>query len=563
MENKRVSKQIQELEEDLAQANSVQSRIDALNNLAWKLRISHYERAQSLGNEAFELSRSGDYTQEPYCHGLAASLVTLAFLDSELGLLESAIQRCFEAVNLIGKLPPSQTMVDTWFTLGWVYYYLSDHPTALNYGLKALNLAQELGDREREAWALDAIASFDDDPFQATHMHEAAFNIFKEIEHVEGQFRVLNNWACALFDQGNFESALKTARAGMQLVKEQSLLREEINLNETIGSVLIAMGDYEQALECLQYAKILSDRYGPDIVYVWILVALGQVYLMKNDLEKAKHQLFQALKTATEWNINSEKMRCHQYLSELYEKQGKPEKALEHYKLFHSLKEIVAGESSARQIAMLKMAHKVETTQRDAEIQRLQNEKLKLEIDEHKRIQAILENLATRDSLTNLNNRRHFLILAEKEWQRALRYKHPFTVLMLDLDHFKQINDRYGHSIGDQALISVAGIIQAALRASEIAGRYGGDEFAIILPETTAKNGLLVSKRIRKEIIGQAIQTERRPITLTASIGVAGLSDENRNSIQALDTLLNRADKALYEAKRAGKNQTYLYPDEE
>ena len=113
------------------------------------------------------------------------------------------------------------------------------------------------------------------------------------------------------------------------------------------------------------------------------------------------------------------------------------------------------------------------------------------------------------------------------------------------------------------ALISVAGIIQAALRTIEIAGRYGGDEFAIILPETTAKNGLLVSKRIGNEIIDQVIQTERGPITLTASIGVAGLSDENRHSIQTLDVLLNRADKALYKAKRAGKNQTYLYPDEE
>jgi len=561
--SKRVSKQIKELAEELAQANSVQSKIDALNNLAWKLRISQCARATDLSQEAITLSKTGEYTKQHYYQGLAKGLITLAFLDSEAGKLDMAASQCIEALSYIEDQYSSEIYIDGFFTLSWIFYYLGDVPSALDYGLQALKLSQELNLRDREAWALDAVASFYHDPEQSIQMQERALRIFECLHDVEGQSRVLNNWACVLLDKGDHPAALKKSKKCLQLIQKHFMKKDEIFVAGTMGEILIAMGEYSQAQEILQGAISLTETYGPDISHVSLLVALGQTFLAQNELERAETCFLKALAVAINLEIRSERMRCHQYLSEVYERWGSFDQALEHYKIFHALKESVAGESSSRQIATLKMSHQIETVKRDAEIQRLQNEKLKLEIDEHKRIQSILENLATRDPLTNLNNRRHFLILAEQEWQRALRYKHPFTVLMLDLDRFKQINDRYGHSIGDQALISVAGIIQAALRTIEIAGRYGGDEFAIILPETTAKNGLLVSKRIGNEIIDQVIQTERGPITLTASIGVAGLSDENRHSIQTLDVLLNRADKALYKAKRAGKNQTYLYPDEE
>jgi diguanylate cyclase (GGDEF)-like protein len=563
LENKRVSKQIQELEEELAQANSVQSKIDALNKLAWKLRISQRARATDLSQEAIRLSKTNEYAKQHYCQGLAKGLITLAFLDSEAGKLDMAASQCIEALSYIEDQYSSEIYIDGFFTLSWIFYYLGDVPSALDYGLQALKLSQELKLSDREAWALDAVASFYRDPEQSVEMHERALKIFENLHDLEGQVRVLNNWACILLEKGDPPAALEKSKKCLQLIRKHSIKKDEIFVSGTMGEILIAMGKYTQAQGTLQEAISLADTYGPDISHVYLLVAMGQTYLAQNELEQAETYFLEALAIATNLEIRSERMRCHQHLSEVYERWGSFDQALEHYKFFNALKESIAGESSARQIATLKMSHQIETVKRDAEIQRLQNEKLKLEIEEHKRIQAILENLATRDPLTNLNNRRHFLLLAEKEWHRALRYKHPFTVLMLDLDHFKQINDHYGHSIGDQALISVAGIIQAALRTSEIAGRYGGDEFAIILPETTAKNGLLVSERICNEIIEQVIQTERGPITLTASIGVAGLSDENRNSIQSLDALLIRADKALYKAKSAGKNQTYLYPDEE
>lgn len=561
MDTEPVSKNDIQPEEQFAQAVSIREKVDIINQHAWKLRIDRPEQARDLSNEAASLAKSQEGSV--YDQGLAASMVTLAFLNSEDGDLESAISLCLKALSLLQEDSSSESLITAWYTLGWSYYYSGDFPAALEYGLKALKKSEEMGIKEKEAWALDLTASTFKDPSQAIPMYQKALRIFDQLNDSTGQARVLNNMAFTLVELKDHSKALEYSQKGLLLAQTAQLKRDEINITGTIGEILLSMGEYDRAKSHLQQAKQLAEDLGRDISYIYILVDLGEISLAQQDYEKAEQQLFLALETATQWNLKNEQLRCHQFLSELYEKQGKHEKALGHFKLFHSLKDAIAGERSARQIAILKMNHQVETTQRDMEIQLLQNAKLQLEIDEQRRIQSILENLATRDSLTNLYNRRHFLTLAEQEWKRALRYGHPFSVLMLDLDDFKQINDRFGHATGDQALLIVAGLIQGALRKVEIAGRYGGDEFAVILPETPTDKGLIVGKRIHEKVIGQSLKTNKGIIYLSVSIGVAGLSKETGDELKSLEELLHRADVALYHSKHSGKNQVSLYSNEE
>jgi diguanylate cyclase (GGDEF)-like protein len=554
-----VSKNFTQSEKRLAQVFSALDKIDSTNQLAWKLRIYQPERARALSVEAAGLATAKD--QSVYTRGLAASLITLAFLESEEGDLESAISDCLKALSLLKDDVTSENLISAWYTLGWSYYYSGDFPAALEYGLKALSKSEEVGSKENEAWALDLAASTFKDPTQSLLMYQKALKMFDELNISEGKVRVLNNMACALSELGDQNAALEYCQKSLELAQEIELKRDPINIIGTMGQIFFAMGKYDQAKSNLQNAKRLAENYGRDIGYIYVLVDLGGVCLAQNEFEEAEEQLFLALSTATKWKLKTEQMRCHGFLSELYEKQGKVDKALAHYKLFHSLKESVAGESSARQIAILKMSHKVETSQRDMEIQRLQNAKLQHEINEQKRIQSILENLATRDSLTNLYNRRHFLTLAEHEWKRALRYGHPFSVLMLDMDDFKLINDRFGHATGDQALIMVAGLIKGSLRKVEIAGRYGGDEFAVILPETPLESGSIVGKRIRDKVTKQPLKTNKGFINLTVSIGVSGLSSGVQDQVKSLEELLHQADVALYRSKDAGKNQVSVYTE--
>jgi diguanylate cyclase (GGDEF)-like protein len=180
---------------------------------------------------------------------------------------------------------------------------------------------------------------------------------------------------------------------------------------------------------------------------------------------------------------------------------------------------------------------------------------LEKEIAERKYAQALLQHLAITDHLTKLYNRRHFFELAEQAFRQAQRYNHSLSALMIDADHFKQVNDQYGHLIGDQVLQNLAGVLKRSLRDADILGRYGGEEFAILLPETDLDAAARSAERLRLSVADSPAVTEKGSIPITISLGVACL----RGADEQIDQLINRADQALYLAKGAGRNQVRLW----
>jgi diguanylate cyclase (GGDEF)-like protein len=165
-----------------------------------------------------------------------------------------------------------------------------------------------------------------------------------------------------------------------------------------------------------------------------------------------------------------------------------------------------------------------------------------------------LEEKVNFDSLTGLYNRNHFIALAENEFQRSVRFKHFATIIMLDIDEFKHVNDTYGHLAGDQVLQNVATRCHRQVRKIDPLGRYGGDEFIFMLVETDALEGRNIAERIRQQIAETPFDTERGPLNITVSMGVATLTQDCPH----LTALINCADDALYEAKKAGKNQVVV-----
>ena len=173
-----------------------------------------------------------------------------------------------------------------------------------------------------------------------------------------------------------------------------------------------------------------------------------------------------------------------------------------------------------------------------------------------------LEILANTDPLTGILNRRAFLSRAEEERARAQRYGRPMSLAMIDIDHFKAVNDSYGHAAGDQALRHVAGIISSALRQSDLFGRLGGEEFALLLPETDEPATVVMAQRLRRGVARSEIEIgapHSKPVRVSVSIGVAGLHGQE----ETLDELLQKADQALYCAKRTGRNKVSAVGDAE
>jgi diguanylate cyclase (GGDEF)-like protein len=168
---------------------------------------------------------------------------------------------------------------------------------------------------------------------------------------------------------------------------------------------------------------------------------------------------------------------------------------------------------------------------------------------ENARLFREVQRLATIDDLTGIYNRRALFEQAAREVQRAVRFAHPLSITMFDLDHFKQVNDTHGHAAGDQALRMVAQRCRESIRAVDILGRFGGEEFVVVLPETNTAGACLAAERVRRRIVDTPIVTDHGAIRVTCSLGVTSLGPNDD-----FDTLLKRADQALYDAKAAGRN---------
>jgi diguanylate cyclase (GGDEF)-like protein len=177
---------------------------------------------------------------------------------------------------------------------------------------------------------------------------------------------------------------------------------------------------------------------------------------------------------------------------------------------------------------------------------------------ENARLFAETQRLAVTDSLTGLFNRRHFFERGNLEIRRSRRTHQPLTMIMIDIDFFKTVNDRFGHLVGDQILQGIAGLMQQSLRDIDLFARYGGDEFVILLPDTPIQGAQMVAERLRKAISHVPLVQADEPVWVTISLGMAML----RPDCKELECLLTRSDQALYFAKEHGRDRVAVWEAE-
>jgi len=173
------------------------------------------------------------------------------------------------------------------------------------------------------------------------------------------------------------------------------------------------------------------------------------------------------------------------------------------------------------------------------------------DLTEHKMMESRLEKQACTDMLTGLPNRLASMNKAAEEFARAKRYNHPLSIVMIDIDHFKSINDKHGHATGDQVLQRIGPICNDILRDTDLLGRIGGEEFILLLPDTPKANAEHVAERMRARLAETLVRHHDIEVAITASFGVASfISNDN-----ILEEIIERADNAMYAAKNSGRNQ--------
>ncbi|MBI5298144.1 MAG: PAS domain S-box protein [Chloroflexi bacterium] len=200
-----------------------------------------------------------------------------------------------------------------------------------------------------------------------------------------------------------------------------------------------------------------------------------------------------------------------------------------------------------------------ERRQKEQEL-RSTNQELEAAHQELKRMFEHEQVLARTDSLTGLNNRRYFFELATREFIASLRYRRPLSIILFDVDGFKQANDTFGHAMGDTILMQITQAAASQVRGVDVLARYGGDEFIILLPQTAIQQALAVAERVRTCVAAARAESDNGPVSATISVGVAEMIHTPQD--QSVEAAIRRADQALYAAKARGGNQTVTYPME-
>lgn len=170
----------------------------------------------------------------------------------------------------------------------------------------------------------------------------------------------------------------------------------------------------------------------------------------------------------------------------------------------------------------------------------------------------ILSGLSRTDHLTQLNNRGHWEHCLINEFNRSRRSNHICSLVMFDIDHFKKVNDNYGHQAGDEVIRRTSALLKDTMRTTDIAGRYGGEEFAVILVDTNAEQALIFTERLRERIAAETVEYEIHKINFTISLGISELTD----NVKTHQEWIERADSALYVCKENGRNQSNVYSND-
>lgn len=555
---------ISELENQLETAPVQQARIDALNELAWAIHLDDRAKARAFAEQANTLSSSGEYEQEAYGLGLASSLRCLAALDNDAGHYDQALGKALRALEILemkmdATVEAAALRGSVLGIISWSYRCLGDYAIAAETAMKNLKLAQELGNRQIEGGMLNVLSVIyaeQNDLPAALEIGLKVLQYSREENAVWGECIVLNNLAMTYLELGDGAKALATCEESLKIARENHFEALVLTVLTTQGEIYLGMKEYAKAEEHLLHALTLAREQGAGFDELQCLLNLGKVYQSQQNDANALANLKSALLLSQASNDRRGEFQAHQLLSEIYEKRGEFEIALFHFKQFHAIKETVFNESTAKRLSGLQVIHQVETAKRDSEINFLKTIELKREIEERKTAQADLEKLASIDPLTGVLNRREFFIRGEREAANAHLTRQPLSAILLDLDHFKQINDTYGHAAGDQVLIATTQLVRENLRQNELIGRYGGDEFIILLPGSDCSRGQQIAKRLYRKIASHAVPTAKGPIPIALSLGIAELS---QTEDATLETLLAYADQALYAAKHAGRNQLAVY----
>ena len=492
-----------------------------------------------------------------------------------------SVKRAYEHEDL-------KLIADSRSIRGALYSYIGDFSAALDDLVTAQDLYESLN---LSGWAninlADVATSFRryGDPQSAIRYYTKLKALYLKNNNQEQAMYVNSDIGLALDELGEHQQAVDNFLVSYQYFKEHQQEKVAATMATNIAYSLIKLNRLTEAEKYLIEADtVINEKDLTD--YSFMKLFMADIKFQQARYKEALTELEQGEKAFRTLQNNRGLTQLLQLKSNIYVAMNDLSAAYGALQEFVTLTKKVDGNSLSHHTTELKV--KFDTSRIESENQRLiENQNLKEQelalLEKNKSLQHIilllagfiltivsifaykqvhrnrqLQVIALTDYLTKLPNRRHIYAQAAKYFQQALKHQSPFSVIIFDADHFKKINDNFGHELGDRALMTIANAGRALSGNKDLVGRIGGEEFLILLPNTDATGALALAHQLQNHISCLSAQNLPAELKLTVSAGVATLEPQNNTEDAYQDkdfaTLLKRADNALYEAKNAGRN---------
>ena len=510
------------------------AKIRNLNRQAWTVCKKDSPRAIRLARQA-QMLLSDCPQAEPIDE--FECLKTQTYCLDMLSKPEEALPIGLKANHLAEQIGDKFLIGSIQSLLGRIYWHIDDFATSMDYYLNALKLVQAEKHSDLEISLINGLGLVQ----YGLENYAESLAYFKTCldkaseDDLTGRADANNNIAYVLHILRRDQEALEYGMKGLSLFNQLGTTVGKMETLQSLGAIHIALGNYDQAMIFLQEGIELSHQNKSELLEISYILEISRIHQAKGQYDQAVNELHLVLQNAEKINSLTNISLIHERLVEINKEKQDYKSALEHFEAFHDTYKRIFNDKSDRRVKNLEILHQIEITRKQADLYR---------------------EMAGTDFLTNLINRRCFLEFTEIAFQRMVIDKGHLAIIMLDIDHFKNINDQYGHKAGDEVLSAVASRIKKSLREEDIAARYGGEEFIILVLDTPSDSCFNIAERVREAIAQLAIQIDQSIIRVTISLGVACI---NPDRPLPLDDLINSADYAMYMAKHQGRNRVVAW----
>ncbi|WP_229780644.1 diguanylate cyclase [Deinococcus malanensis] len=538
--------------------------IEALIKGAWQVRDEGPEALTGPSQQALELAH-----QYGYAPGVGYAQRNLAYAHAEQQQYSEAVDLLTKARMCAEQLSDKLLKRDCAAQLSRIYAHLLDPDRALSYALLSLEVSRALQDQAGEAQALLDVGrvytTLEGREEQALDSIRGAATLFDGLSDLNAAASCRVALAQLHFGLGHLEEAAFEGRQALALAAGGGTAPVQVQALTVTARALEALGDWSSARALYQAAWDTGEPREPHMAeqVAWTGLYFARGLLRHGEPDEGERLLAHTLKLAHQHDLKDiAEQVCREHIG-LYRARGDAELALAFQEQAHALEVEQFRQDNGRRALALTIGHhsdrvraesdsfhsrSVELATTNVALEQANQEKTAL-LAALQEQTKVLERQSREDGLTGVYNRRHIEEVLAAEHSRHRQTHRPLSLIMIDIDHFKAVNDQFSHPVGDEVLRRVAKLFKTTCRADDLVGRYGGEEFLIVLPDTTVQQATEVAERIRRLVEDYPWREIHPKLRVTLSLGVCGRMDFANH-----ERLLSLVDEKLYEAKHAGRN---------